>query len=131
MLPLPPKGSHSDELLFGAEPLPLTLLDPKSEFLPDPVIEEIVTLLLLMSNDALPEYVAEKVTVFADMLAIAEVTNGPALTNATRAPAMRARPPWRTTALAERGTLPRAPWRLSPNDFFNMYASFPATGKSR
>jgi hypothetical protein len=63
MLPLPPNGSHCAEA--PAVPLPLTRLEPKSEFVPEPVIEEIVTLLLTMSNEALPENFAVKLTVLA------------------------------------------------------------------
>ncbi len=62
MLPFPPKGSHSDEVLFGAEPLPLALLAPKREFFPEPEIDEIVTVLLSISSEALPEYWPEKET---------------------------------------------------------------------
>jgi hypothetical protein len=89
MLPFPPKGSHSEELLFGADPLPATLLDPKREFLPDPAIEEIVTVLLLMSNDALPEKLAEKETVLDWVTAPADPALVAMLTTATTARAPR------------------------------------------
>jgi hypothetical protein len=42
----------------------VTLLAPNNEFLPEPVIEEIVALPLLMSSEALPEYLLENVTFF-------------------------------------------------------------------
>jgi len=63
MLPLPPNGSHC--AVAAAVPLPLSRLEPKTEFVPEPVIEEMVTLLFTMSIEALPENLAVKLTVFA------------------------------------------------------------------
>jgi len=62
MLPFPPNGSHCWEA--SAEPLPFTLLAPKSEFLPKPVTEEIVAWPLLMRSEALPVYLLENVIFF-------------------------------------------------------------------
>ena len=113
MLPFPPKGSHREEPLFGADPLPATLLDPNREFLPEPAIEEMVTVLLLISNDAFPEYVAEKLTVL-------DLVEAPAGTG------LAARP---TTARVARAA--RILHLSATRGFLSMQLSFPVQARGR
>jgi hypothetical protein len=89
------------------------LLEPNSEFLPEPAIEEMVTVLLLMSNDALPEYVAEKLTVLDRVAAPA-------------GPGLAVRP---TTARVARAA--RILNLSAAEGFLSMQLSFPVQARGR
>lgn len=122
MVPLPPKGSHSDEPLFGALPLPLTALFPKREFWPVPDIEEIVTALLSMSSDALPVNLAENLTVLAVATAIVGFLAEVLLAAAKAGVA--------DNATAANGTrTPRTRNLFARNRFLTMQLSIPAGGE--